>query len=150
MELENKNTAEVKVENISLSETSSENLKKTAPWMKFVSIVGFVMCGLMLLAGFAMIIAGVAGGSTVLGPFAGLLYLVGAVIFFFLNRFLFFYANGVNKVYKFNENDALDTAFKMQKNYWTFMGIFLIIYLALMAIAMLAFIIGSIFQPHPF
>lgn len=146
MENKIKNTEEAKTHDISLSEKSNEFLRKTAPWMKFVSIVGFIMCGIMIFAALSMMLFSGSGaliGSTA-GVGAGLVYLIGAVIFFFINRFLFLYANEVNKVYKLNDNDALETAFKMQKNYWKFVGIILIIYLSLIPIAMILFIVGDI------
>jgi len=148
MENESKNTEEAKTFDISLSEKSNDYLKKAAPWMKFVSIVGFIMCGIMVIAALVMMLN---SGNTFTGSTAGvgvgLVYLVGAVIFFFINRFLFLYANGVNKVYKLNDYDALETAFKMQKNFWKIVGIFFIIYISLIAIAMVFFALGDIFQP---
>jgi len=151
MENESKNTEEAKTFDISLSEKSNDYLKKAAPWMKFVSIVGFIMCGIMVIAALVMMLN---SGNTFTGSTAGvgvgLVYLVGAVIFFFINRFLFLYANGVNKVYKLNDNDALETAFKMQKSFWKIVGIFFIIYLSLIAIAMVFFVLGDIFRSQPF
>jgi len=148
MENESKNTEEAKNFDVSLSETSNDYLKKTAPWMKFVSIVGFIMCGIMVIAGFVMMLnSGNTFSGSNIGIGAGFLYLVGAVIFFIINRFLFLYANGVNKVYKLNDYDALETAFKMQKNFWKIVGIFFIIYISLIAIAMVFFALGDIFQP---
>ncbi|HKL07901.1 MAG TPA: hypothetical protein VJ896_03950 [Bacteroidales bacterium] len=148
MENESKNTEEAKNFDVSLSESSNDYLKKTAPWMKFVSIVGFIMCGIMVIAGFVMMLnSGNTFSGSNIGIGAGFLYLVGAVIFFIINRFLFLYANGVNKVYKLNDYDALETAFKMQKNFWKIVGIFFIIYISLIAIAMVFFALGDIFQP---
>jgi len=148
MENESKNTEEAKNFDVSVSETSNDYLKKTAPWMKFVSIVGFIMCGIMVIAGFVMMLnSGNTFSGSNIGIGAGFLYLVGAVIFFIINRFLFLYANGVNKVYKLNDYDALETAFKMQKNFWKIVGIFFIIYISLIAIAMVFFALGDIFQP---
>ena len=148
MENESKNTEEAKNFDVSLSESSNDYLKKTAPWMKFVSIVGFIMCGIMVIAGFVMMLnSGNTFSGSNKGIGAGFLYLVGAVIFFIINRFLFLYANGVNKVYKLNDYDALETAFKMQKNFWKIVGIFFIIYISLIAIAMVFFALGDIFQP---
>ncbi len=148
MENESKNTEEAKNFDVSLSETSNDYLKKTAPWMKFVSIVGFIMCGIMVIAGFVMMLnSGNTFSGSNIGIGAGFLYLVGAVIFFIINRFLFLYANGINKVYKLNDYDALETAFKMQKNFWKIVGIFFIIYISLIAIAMVFFALGDIFQP---
>ncbi|MFO7844421.1 MAG: DUF5362 family protein [Bacteroidales bacterium] len=148
MENESKNTEEAKTFDISLSEKSNDYLKKAAPWMKFVSIVGFIMCGIMVIAAFVMMLnSGNTYSGSNIGLGAGFLYLVGAVIFFIINRFLFLYANGINKVYKLNDNDALETAFKMQNNFWKIVGIFLIIYISLMAIAMVFFVVGDIFKP---
>ncbi|MGC9374826.1 MAG: hypothetical protein ACP5DQ_07270 [Bacteroidales bacterium] len=148
MENESKNTEEAKTFDISLSEKSNDYLKKAAPWMTFVSIVGFIICGIMVVAAFVMILnSGNTFSGSNLGIGAGFLYLVGAVIFFIINRFLYLYANGINKVYKLNDYDALETAFKMQNHFWKIVGIFFIIYLSLIAIAMVFFVVGDIFQP---
>ena len=148
MENESKNTEEAKTFDVSLSEKSNDYLKKAAPWIKFVSIVGFIMCGIMVIAAFVMMLnSGNTFSGSNLGIGAGFLYLVGAVIFFIINRFLYLYANGINKVYKLNDYDALGTAFKMQNNFWKIVGIFFIIYISLIAIAMVFFVVGDIFQP---
>ena len=151
MENESKNTEEAKTFDISLSEKSNDYLKKAAPWMKFVSIVGFIMCGIMVIAALVMMLnSGNTFSGSNLGIGAGFLYLVGAVIFFIINRFLYLYANSINKVYKQNDYDALETAFKMQNHFWKIVGIFFIIYLSLIAIAMVFFVLGDIFRSQPF
>jgi hypothetical protein len=48
MENQLQNFAEANYE-LRLSQNSLESLRKTAPWMKFVSIVGFIMTGIIIL-----------------------------------------------------------------------------------------------------
>ena len=73
-----------------------EMLRQTKPWVRFLSIMGFIGAGLMILCGLIMGIAGVAGGASemfllfIFYPLLGLLYIFPAL---FLHR----YANGKYK-----------------------------------------------------
>ncbi len=132
-----------------LTQTSVNYLLGAMPWMKFLSILGFVASGLMLLSAVAMFF----GGGAMLGNLgrgAGITYLIGAVVVFFLNKYLFDYANGIGKFINTNDPALLEVAFKMQKNFWKFKGILFIIYLSFVVLALIFFVIGGASSPSLF
>lgn len=124
--------------NMMLSQQAIDNLKKTIPWMKYFSILGFVLCGLMVLAALVMLI-GISSVMGALTAFAGVFYLLIALLMFFVNKYLFDYANGL-KTYLHSKNVVdLDVAFDMQRKFWKLIGIISIVYIGLIVLAMLFF-----------
>ncbi|MFP4555837.1 MAG: DUF5362 family protein [Bacteroidales bacterium] len=132
-----------------LTQASVTYLKGAMPWMKFLSILGFIASGFMLIFALAMFF----GGGAMLGNLGrgvGISYLIGAVVVFFLNKYLFDYANGIGKYINTNDPAVLELAFKMQKNFWKFKGILFIIYLSFVILALIFFVIGGASSPSLF
>jgi hypothetical protein len=74
---------------------------------------------------------------------AGILYIIMAIVIIILGTYLFKAANGYSR-YSFTKNsNELETAFLMQKRYWKTAGIFTIVCLGLMLLALLVFV-GSV------
>src|SRR6185369_17044845 len=84
---------------LQVDQTAQSQLKETAKWAKFLSIVGFVMCGLLVLLGILMAtvmsrfsssssMGGLAGG---MGAIVSIFYIAFAILYFFpcLNLFRF-------------------------------------------------------------
>lgn len=76
------------------------------------------------------------------GTGAGFVYLIGAIIVFFLNKYLFDYAAGIKAYFINNESISIEKAFKMQKKYWKLKGIVFIVYISLFVLALI-FTIGA-------
>lgn len=126
-----------------------ETLKATSPWMVFMGVIGFVGAGFMALAGLIMAVAMGAAGRMAgeipgmpaafgaMGPLLGLIYIGAAVLIIFPSRFL--YISGTKmKAYYMGESSAdLEAALVASKSYWKFNGILVIVYLAIIPIAMI-------------
>lgn len=126
--------------NSTLTPASLEYLRGTASWMKFMSILGFIFCGfIVIVALIAMGTASTFGGMYGAGLGAGvfIVYLIMAVIILFPNIFLFNYARGIQNYFATNNVGALENAFQMQKRYWVFMGVLAIIYLSIMVLVLI-------------
>ena len=127
-------------------------LKGACPWIRFISIVGFV--GLGLFAVFILVFAlGISstlsnteelGAFGAMGPGMTLIYLPFLVLYFFPLLFLFRFGNRIKSYLYSGSNEDLEEAFKNNKSYWTFFGVLTIIGLAFMALALLIGIIIGI------
>ena len=126
--------------NSGMTEQTMQTIRTTIPWMKFISITGFIMIGFILIAAF---MNGASGSSR--GMEQMLVNLITAVLCFFPNFFLFQYA--ANLTYFVDSKQSVDMEYAMlkQKTLYVFSGILVIIFLAFMVLA-LVYLIGSGFR----
>ncbi|MFN8334794.1 MAG: DUF5362 family protein [Cyclobacteriaceae bacterium] len=132
------------IENNDLSLTTGAKmfLKESAGWTKFISIVGFVFIGfLIIIALFAGTFLGAmmeASGMNMMGgAFITVFYLVIAVINFFPIYYLFQFSSKMKAALQTQSSELLEQAFSNLKSHYKFMGILLIIVLGLYAIALI-------------
>ena len=139
---------------------SSSYLNETARWAKFLSIVGFVTCGLLAVASFfigsimsrnALAPYGVDGaGAYGAGFAAGItaLYLAIAVLYFFPCLYLYQFSVRLKAALTENNQVKLSQSLKSQKSLFKFVGILTIIVLAFYALALIVIVIGILFSHH--
>ncbi len=130
-------------ESLSVDQEIKEFILQIAKWAKFLSIVGFVMIGLMLLGGISIMSVGSAVSKfsrtpTVL-PMAslGLIYFVGAVIYFFPVYYLFKAAVGLKTGVNSDNQTNFRSGFKYLKSHYKFIGISTIVVLSLYVVIMI-------------
>ena len=116
-------------------DTTAVLLSETRPWVKFLSIVGFVSVGLMALGGCVVFFVGVASGEPV--ALLGLLYGLLGVLYYFPALFLYRYANGIRDFLGQRRQDQLDAALDAQKSFWRFTGILTLIVVCIYAVMLL-------------
>jgi hypothetical protein len=140
-----------------LDPQSVNYLSETARWSRFLSILGFILCGLMALMGlffgsfmsrlmpnggenpaFAMIGAGVF--STV--------FIICALIMFFPTLYLYNFSTKTRRALSNNDQPVLAESLKNLKSFFKFFGILAIIYLSLYALALISAIIGAMVGSH--
>ncbi|HPF93262.1 MAG TPA: hypothetical protein PLV65_04975 [Tenuifilaceae bacterium] len=131
---------------VKLSQMAVENLKRTIPWMRFLSIVGFVFCGFMVLVAL-LLLFGLGSAMAGVGKFAGIAYLLIALLMFYIYKYLFGYANGLKASFESNSSVELDAAFDMQRKFWKILGIVAIVYVALIALALIFFAASAALSP---
>ena len=113
-------------------------LKSASPWLRFLGIIYYIICGFMVAGGLIMLIAAPLmvdmdfGGET--GFLIGVFYLILAVIMFFPARFMYFFGARLRNYFLSNTEKELELAFKYNKAFWKFCGITMIITLALIPI----------------
>lgn len=121
-------------------------LSETAKWGKFLAIMGFIGCGLLLLVGIfaGSLMASLSSieGAGMSSTFLMALYIGIALLYFFPCLYLFNFASKMQKALRSNDQIQLTESFKNLKSCYKFMGILMIIILALYA---LIFIGGIIF-----
>lgn len=135
---------------LQISPSSQNFLHEAAKWGKFLSIIGFIFCGILIIAAFFIpaIYLRLAAFNGLSSEMAGMLttvitvvYLVLAVILFFpcyyLNKFSVKMRLALNAVSQENFEDSL----KNLKSLFKFYGIFTII---ILSIYVLIFILATL------
>ncbi|KOS05202.1 hypothetical protein AM493_03490 [Flavobacterium akiainvivens] len=119
-------------------------LRETAKWATFLSILGFIGLGFMLLGGIFMMALGsslATAGSPMSGVVVGLIYLIMAGLYFFPILYLNRFASKIKDALNSNRTDILTEAFGNLKSHYKFVGIATIVGIALF---ILFFIIGIV------
>lgn len=135
-----------------ISDQAKTYLKETAKWANFLSIVGFVIVGLMILFGlfFGAIIGAFMSGMqdesipAMSGGLMGLIYVIIAIIYLMPTLYLYRFGRRTKEALKADDTDALTRAFKQLKSCFKFLGIMMIVVLAIYAVMIVfAMIVGS-------
>lgn len=127
---------------LSLDAQSKTFLTETAKWGKFLAIIGFVVCVLIIAVGifFATQTSqldkafGEYGGSSSLsslGPAMAVVYIIIAVIYFFPCLYLFKFSNHMNAAIASDDQANLIVAFQNLKSMFKFVGIFTIVLISI-------------------
>ena len=126
-------------------------LKQTKPWVRFLSIMGFIGTGLLFLVGLLLIFgAGILARftSTAIGGLplvlAGCLYAALGCVCFFPALYLFRFADAIQKALIRDQVGGMEEALKHQKSYWTFMGILVLIILIIQIVALMLVVLAAI------
>ncbi len=125
-------------------------LGETAKWTKFLSILGFIFCGLIVLIAiffgsfFSSSFLGKYGqGGAIGGMGSGLgvvvivIYVLLALFYFFPCLYLFNFSNKMQMALRNNDQAQLNLSFKNLKSCFKFWGIFTIIILSFYALAII-------------
>lgn len=141
--------------NLQLTADSQSFLKETAKWAYFLSILGFVGIGLLVLLSLFMgtIFSklGVFGNNFSPAPMMGVgfitfLYLIMAVLYFFPVYYLFQFASKAKAAFSKNDNETLTTSLEYLKSHYKFMGILAIVIFSLYGVIFLFSLIGILFS----
>lgn len=139
---------------LAINENNKGDLADTARWARFLSIVGFVMCGLIVLIGFfagsifSMFVntgelEELGGMSSAMGAGMAFFYVIIAAIYFIPCLFLFRFANKMKLALSSNDQMALTTSFQNLKSMFRFFGIVTIIMISIYAIILLIALVGA-------
>jgi hypothetical protein len=129
-----------------LTETMLNHLRGASPWLRFIGIVGYIGCGLMVLGGILFlalvptmnslwdIVPELGSFSAVIGAAfsgsIGIYLFICAVIGFFPSRFIYTFGSRIRSYLRSGAAGDLEEAFKNNKSLWKFAGIVTIISLA--------------------
>lgn len=134
---------------LQIDHQSNSYLNEAAKWGKFLAIMGFIFCGLLviiaLFAGtfMASMMSGFGGddaastGAAMGGGIITFVYIVLALIYFFPCLYLFNFSSKMQVALRSNQQDSLNTAFRNLKSCFKFMGILMIIVLAFWVLAII-------------
>lgn len=141
---------------INVDQTAKSHLAEAAKWAKFLSIMGFIFCGFIVLIGlffgtFVSMFSSQYGEnnpyndlptSTGFGASMAVLYIVIALIYFFPCLFLFRFSVKMKAALASNDQEVLNTAFHNLKASFRYVGIIMIVMLALWALALIIGVLG--------
>lgn len=138
-----KNALESNQSNIQLSEASQEFLLETTKWTRFLSILGFVGIGILIIVAlFAGAIFsnlptnGLGSPTSALpGAMITIVYLILAVVYYFPIRYLYNFSVQMRNALSSKMNDEIEGAFMNLKSHYKFMGIASIIVISLYLLA---------------
>ncbi len=108
-------------------------LRETAKWATFLSILGFIGLGFMLLGGLFMLAAGGATDAMTRGalPFPmsamGVAYLLFALLYFFPVYYLYKFASNTKDAIASQNTQTLTSALQNLKSHYKFIGILTIV-----------------------
>ncbi len=131
---------------ITITEGVSEMFLSMAKWMKFMAIVGFVLIGIMFVAGIGMMLFGSSfsfnggEGSAAVGIVTGLIYLVITVIYFYPVLYLYKAATGIKKGFSESDQEAFEDGIYHHRRHYKLIGLYTLVLLSLYVIAILIII----------
>lgn len=130
-----------------------EPLRATKGWARFLSILGFIVSGFMILAGLAMMlgmgamVAGLGGSvgtqETVMLVVMGGVYILFALLYLIPSMWLFRYASRIGDLLQSQSEIDLIAALHAQKSFWKFVGIMAAIVMGIYAVIIVIAIIGA-------
>ena len=138
---------------LQLDQTAKDFLKETAKWAYFLSILGFVGIGLMvLIAVFAGTIfsamgnsmSGMGGLGSSFGALMGFVYVFIAAIYFFPVYYLYKFAVNTKRAFRENDSELLTSSLGYLKSHYKFIGIFMLAILALYGLIFVFGILGAL------
>lgn len=130
---------------LSLTPVSQENLLISAKWGKFLSIIGFVFCGFLVIGGFTVSMFLTTSGFGEGMPFMqylGFIYILFAVILFFPCLYLLKFSNKMQEGIRSSNQESIDVSFANLKSMFKFYGVVTVVVLGFYALIFL-FGIGS-------
>lgn len=133
---------------------NSPYLTEAAKWAKFLSIIGFIICGMLVLTGifsgsFFATLSQMDSELNSMGSlgagFFSIWFVIMALLYFFPSLYLYNFASKMQTALRNNDQISLNTSFKNLKSCLKFWGIFLIIILCFYALVIVFAMLGSAF-----
>ena len=123
-------------------------LNETRKWAKFLAIIGFVGCGLIVLAAIAMIATSLLRFNEYMGimpVFIGFIYLLMALVYFFPSLFLFRFGHFMGKALENKDQILFLNSLKNQRSFFRFVGVLTIIVIVFYVLVLFgAILFGSL------
>jgi len=135
--------------NLAIGQRSTSYLNEIGKWTKFLSIIGFCMLGLIVL--FSLFASTIFsqfdnGDMPFSGGFISVIYLIIGALYFFPIYYLYKFAIKIKEALVQKDNQSLDDAFENLKSHYKFVGIYMIVVLAIyLLFGGAALFLGSLF-----
>jgi hypothetical protein len=145
-------TTNVDLFDLHLDQQSLNYLGETARWARFLSIIGFIFCGIMVLGGvffgsfIAAALSNVEGGSAfgaMGGTFFGVIYTSIGLLLFFPAFYLYNFSAKMRRAARSNDQQVLTDSLKNLKSFFKFYGIFTIVVLSFYLLLFIAVLVGA-------
>lgn len=135
-------------ESNSLSDSAKAHLLETTRWTKFLAILSFIFIALMLIGFIFMISAGsmMSSASSGMGGspwMITIVWLLLGLFYWYPSVMLYKFSNAMKDGLNTANNELVENAFRYQKNFWKYMGIFTIVVISLYLIVIVAVVAGT-------
>lgn len=129
------------------------SLSNAAKWAKFLSILGFIFVGLMVIGAFSIgsilsMLPDTNPASAIMrggGAMFTIIYLLVALLYFFPCFYLYRFASKAQNALLRNDQEYLHGAFHNLHRLYKFVGVLTIIGLVFYVVALIGIFIGSMF-----
>jgi uncharacterized membrane protein len=140
---------------LTIDHISKAHLAEAAKWAKFLAIVGFVVCGLIVLVGvfFGSFLSAMGGNrygnnydNDMMSGLSGIIaamYILIAVLYFFPCLFLYYFSTKMKGALLANDQNILNASFQNLKKMFRYVGILTIIVLSFYALMLIIGILGA-------
>jgi hypothetical protein len=133
----------------SLTAIAKQALLVASKWAKFLSILGFIGVGLMVIIGifimFQLANLPIRVGNGIPFGVIGFFYVGMALLYFFPVYYLFQFANNTKKGISNNSNESVEIGLVNLKSMFKFVGIFTVVILSIyVLIFLVAFVTASL------
>jgi hypothetical protein len=123
-------------------------LDRTQPWVRLVSIVGFVTVALMIVIGF---VGGALGMAAEIPELAVLLvYPLIGVLYFFPSLYLYKYARRIGMFVAQGHQVHLEAALDAQRAFWKFVGVVVLLSVVVSVFTMVAAVVVGVLSGQLF
>ncbi len=139
-----------------VSQGAITQLQRTKPWVRFLSVIMWLVVALMLVAALGMILGGAFAGQALEkaspGMSGGLMMGLGAIyiVFSFLYIYpavkLWAYGTQIAKLVESRSADHLEAALNQQRAVWKFMGIITIVMIVGYVVAIIGMVAFSAYM----
>ncbi len=121
-----------------------ELLRQTSVWVRIMSVILFVSCGLMVCGGLMMMV-GAALGAARRTPFSvgigAAVYMVIALLYVVPAVLLHRYASYAKAFARLHTEQDLESAMQAQKSFWKYVSLFTLIMMGLYLVAIAVFLV---------
>ncbi len=141
-------------EPLTLSEDTLSHINRAQKWTKFLSILGFIGLGILILAGVAMIVMGLLLGTQINEmssfPFAimGVVYLILGAVSFVPTLYLYKFSENGGTLVNYRRQDKVEETFRYLGKYYQFVGIMTIVVIAVYLLAIPVVLLFGIYASH--
>jgi hypothetical protein len=130
-----------------VSDIAVDLLRQTRPWVMFLSILSFVGCTFMLLAGLGMMAVGLmaSGAERGIQALIGAIYLPMAALYVYPGIKMWTYGSAIGRLLRSRATVDLEDALRQQKSFWKFGGIAAIVVIGLYVVVFVgALVVGVV------
>lgn len=120
-----------------------ETLRQTKPWVRLMSVFGFIATAIVVLA-ISLPALIKPGGPEPEGIGAMIGAMIVGVIYFFPSLFLFQYASRIGALMRSGRRVDLDYALQAQRSFWRFVGVIAIIVLGIYVLAIAVVVLRTV------
>ncbi len=136
---------------IELSHEAISHVKKLTRWTFFLSILGFIYMGFIVLAGFSFgfimeSLGRQRGANTPPSLLIGLIYVVIAILYFFPLLYLYKFSVSAKQSVQTSSTLEFTAALKYLTSHYTYLGVLAIVGIACMALGLFVAVLISLLK----